>query len=57
MEAISERKISGSKCVNVFKHETEEEISEAFTELWTQIINKRENQEQIYILQTKASDL
>ena len=48
MEVISER-----NCVNVFKHETEEEISEAFTRLWTQLINEKENQGQIYITRSK----
>ncbi len=51
MEIISE----GNR-VNVFKHETKEEISKAFTKLWTEIINRKENQGQIYILQTKGSD-
>ena len=48
MEVISE-----TNCVNVFKHETDEEISAAFTKLWTQIINKKENQGQIYITRSE----
>lgn len=44
-------------CKNVFLHK-EEQISEAFTNLWTQIINRKENVEnQINVVQTDISDL
>lgn len=43
-------------CTNIFVHTDETEISEAFTTLWAQVINQKENQ-QIYVLQTDGSEL
>lgn len=51
METISEK-----SCINVFTHSDKEEITKAFTNLWTQLINQKENQQR-YILQTDESDL
>ncbi len=51
METISEK-----SCVSVFAHNDEEEIAKAFTNLWIQVINQKENQ-QLCILQTNESDL
>ncbi|MBO5033706.1 MAG: hypothetical protein J6C19_07335 [Lachnospiraceae bacterium] len=44
--------ISETNCKSVFMHTDEEEISEAFTNLWIQVINKKENQ-QLYICKTE----
>ncbi|MCM1221376.1 MAG: hypothetical protein NC548_43535 [Lachnospiraceae bacterium] len=43
-------------CENVFLHK-EEQISEAFTNLWTQIINRKETAENINVAQTDILDL
>ncbi len=51
MDTISEK-----SCISVFTHNDEEEITKAFTNLWIQVINQKENQP-LYILQTDESDL
>ena len=52
METISEQ-----KCKNVFTH-NDEELSEAFTRLWTQIINKKESEcNQVSIANANVLDL
>lgn len=52
MENISEQ-----KCTNVFAHD-DDEIPEAFTRLWTQIINKKESENNhIGIASTDVLDL
>lgn len=43
-------------CTSVFTHSDKDEITRAFTSLWTQVINQKENR-QTYILQTDDSDL
>lgn len=48
--------ISEKSCISVFSHNDEEEIAKAFTNLWTQVINQKENQQR-YILQINDSDL
>jgi len=48
--------IPEQNCKSVFVHNDDEEITKAFTSLWTQVINQKENQ-QYYILQTKDLNL
>lgn len=46
-----------NKCISVFSHNADE-ITEAFTELWTKIINEKEEcAEKSVILQTRVSGL
>lgn len=52
MESISEQ-----KCTNVFAHD-DDEIPEAFTRLWTQIINRKESENNhVGIASTDVLDL
>lgn len=46
MEVTSE-----NTCINVFIHNAADEIAEAFTELWAQLINEKEEDKNV-ILQT-----
>lgn len=49
--------ISEKNCVSVFAHD-EEELSEAFTRLWAQVINKKEaGQNQDNVAETDILDL
>jgi hypothetical protein len=45
------------KCKSIFIHNDKEKISEAFTLLWAQVINKKENSQDIHIAQANTSDL
>ncbi|MDE6620890.1 MAG: hypothetical protein K2K74_10475 [Lachnospiraceae bacterium] len=47
---------SKQKCKNVFAH-GDEELSEAFTSLWIQIINKKETESQVNIANADVLDL
>lgn len=52
LESISEK-----NCTSVFTH-NDEELSEAFTRLWTQIVNKKESESnQVNIANTSILDL
>lgn len=55
MEVITEQKFE-QKCTNVFAH-SDEERSKVFTNLWIQIINKKETESQISIANTDVLDL
>lgn len=48
--------VSEKSCISVFAHSDKDEITKAFTTLWTQVINQKENKP-TYILQTDDSDL
>lgn len=49
--------ISEKNCTNVFAH-NDEELTETFTRLWTQIINKKESESnQVNIANTSILDL
>lgn len=47
---------SSSPCTSVFAH-GDEERSEAFTNLWIQIINKKETESQVNIANADVLDL
>ena len=52
METVAEH-----KCKSIFVHNDKEKISEAFTLLWAQVINKKENRQKMHIAQANTSDL
>ena len=53
-----ENSYPGGNVKNVFIHESSEELSKVFTELWTQLINEKEgNVRNQDVLQTSVSCL
>lgn len=48
--------VSEESCKSVFKHD-DGELSEAFTNLWIKIINKKESESQVNIANADVLDL
>ncbi|MEZ3445030.1 MAG: hypothetical protein K1W30_07860 [Lachnospiraceae bacterium] len=48
--------VSEKRCANIFAHD-DEELSEVFTSLWIDIINKKEAESQIKIVNADVLDL